>query len=83
MNDSEKDRYIHTSLTAKEFSAIAGVVNVFYLQHPDSSTALDALMAHREMCRQVGHNPEPGMQAAREGLVRPWWRNRRKGSSHE
>jgi len=65
---TDSDRYLTVTLTAKEFSAIAGVVNVFFLEHPRSKTAQDAFAAYREMCRQVNHDPEPGMTAAREGL---------------
>lgn len=63
-----EERYLTTTLTAMEWSAIAGVVNVFYLRHPQSRTAQDALAAYREMCAQVDHDPQPGMEAAREGL---------------
>lgn len=63
-----EDRYLTTSLTAKEMSAIAGVVNVFYLRHPNSETAQNALAAYHEMCAQVDHDPGPGMNVAREAL---------------
>lgn len=78
---TDSDRPLTVSLTIKEFSAIAGVVNVFYLEHPYSKTAHDAHAAYREMCAQVDHDPGPGMEAARESLEesRAWRLWRRMG----
>lgn len=83
---TDSDRPLTVSLTIKEFSAIAGVVNVFYLQHPNHTDGVAgrALAAYHEMCAQVGHDPGPGMEAAREGLeeskafrLRRWMGGRR------
>lgn len=76
------EQTVTVTLTVKEFSAISGVVCTFVLLHPGHETAQKALAGRESMCAQVGIDPAPGMDAAREGLdesraVRLWRRLKR------
>jgi hypothetical protein len=65
------EQTVTVTLTVKEFSAISGVVCTFALLHPGHETAQKALAGRESMCAQVGIDPRPGMDAARESLDYP------------